>query len=155
MQKFLTAAVLGSALLLTPASPVVSPALAHEPGTFESPTVEARVKRFKQSGADIQAVFKKHIGAGDYAAIEAAASRMAAWGQEMPDAFPEGSTSVGADSSIWENFSDFKNKSEAFANAATQLKVVSGSRDPKAVKAAAQALGATCKSCHESYRIKH
>ena len=71
------------------------------------------MKRFKQSGADIQAIFKKHMGAGNFAAIEQAATRMAAWGEEMPDAFPTGSNSVGADPAIWENFSDFENKADS------------------------------------------
>ena len=129
--------------------------LAHEPGTYESPIVEMRVKRFKQSGADIQAIFKKHMGAGDFSAIEEAATLMAAWGREMPDAFPEASNSVGADPAIWQNFDDFKSKSDAFAKAAMQLKAVAGSTDAQAVKKAAQAVGGTCKACHDSYRIKH
>lgn len=130
-------------------------ALAHEPGSYESPIVEKRVKRFKQSGGDIQAIFKKHLGAGDFAAIEAAAARFAVWGDEMPDAFPEGSNSVGADLSIWENFADFTAKSEAFAAAARQLQAAALAGDAAASKKAAQAVGGTCKSCHKSYRIKH
>ena len=58
MEKLLIAAVLGAVIGLAPASS----ALAHEPGTYESPIVEQRVKRFKQSGGDIQAIFKKHLG---------------------------------------------------------------------------------------------
>ncbi|MGI9438317.1 MAG: c-type cytochrome [Parvibaculales bacterium] len=139
------------AALALPATPV----WAHEPGSYESPIVEQRVKRFKQSGGDIQAIFKQHIGKKNFVAIEQAALRMAAWGRQMPDAFPEGSNSVGADPAIWENFSDFKAKSEAFANAAMRLKAVAGSRKIDPIKAAAQAVGASCKSCHESYRIKH
>ena len=150
MRKLIFSLVLSAALAIPPTS-----AMAHEPGTYESPIVEQRVKRFKQSGGDIQAIFKKHLAAKNYVAIEQAALRMAAWGRQMPDAFPEGSNSVGADPSIWENFSDFKNKSDAFANAAMRLKAVAGSRQADPVKAAAQALGATCKSCHQSYRIKH
>ena len=128
---------------------------AHEPGAYESPVVEQRVKRFKQSGADIQAIFKKHMGAGNFTAIEKAAELMAAWGEEMPDAFPAGSNSVGADPAIWENFSEFESKADAFAKAATELKAAAASGNAGAVKKAAQAVGGTCKSCHQSYRIKH
>lgn len=130
-------------------------ASAHEPGTYESPTVEKRVKRFKQSGGDIQAVFKKHIPAKDFAAVEEAALRMAAWGDEMPDAFPRGSNSVGARASLWDNFSDFKAKAEAQATAARNLKAAAGSGDASQIVAAAKKLGGTCKACHDSYRIKH
>ena len=150
MRKPFLSLILSAALVVPTAA-----AWAHEPGTYESPIVEERVKRFKQSGADIQAIFKKHIGAGNYVAIEEAALRMAAWGRQMPDTFPEGSSSVGANPDIWENFPDFKNKAEDFDNAAMQLKAVAGSRQAGPVKSAAQAVGATCKSCHQSYRIKH
>ena len=134
---------------------IPSSALAHEPGTYESPIVEQRVTRFKQSGGDIQSVFKKHLPAGNFAAIEEAALRMAAWADEMPDAFPPGSTSVGADNDIWQNFPDFKSKAEAMATAARELKAVAGSADKGMTAAAAKNLGATCKSCHRAYRIKH
>lgn len=130
-------------------------ALAHEPGTYESPIVEERVNRFKQSGADIQAIFKKHLAAANFVAIESAAARMAQWGEEMPAAFPKGSNSIGADPAIWEDFDDFTAKANRFAEASLRLKQAVGSQDVGAVKSAAQAVGATCKACHQSYRIKH
>jgi cytochrome c556 len=151
MEKLLIAAVLGAVIGLAPASS----ALAHEPGTYESPIVEQRVKRFKQSGGDIQAIFKKHLGAGNFAAIQDAAARMAAWGDDMPDAFPAGSNSIGADKVIWKNFSDFEAKAQVFGDAARALKAAAASGDAGATKKAAQMVGASCKSCHESYRIKH
>lgn len=132
-----------------------SPAVAHEPGSYESPIVEQRVKRFKQSGADIQSVFKKHIPAKNYGGIEAAALRIAVWASQMPDAFPKGSTSVGARDSLWDNFADFKAKAEANETAARNLKAAVGSRDMQQIVAAAKKVGATCKSCHEAYRLKH
>ena len=150
MRKPFLSLILSAALVVP-----VTAVLAHEPGTYESPIVEQRVKRFKQSGADIQAIFKKHMGAGNFTAIEKAAWMMAAWGEEMPDAFPADSNSVGADPAIWENFSDFESKADAFAKAATELKAAAASGNAGAVKKAAQAVGGTCKSCHQSYRIKH
>ena len=151
METLLLAAVLGAVIGLAPASS----ALAHEPGTYESPIVEQRVKRFKQSGGDIQAIFKKHLGAGNFATIQDAAVRMAAWGDEMPDAFPAGSNSIGADPAIWKDFADFTEKSEAFAKAARALQAAAAAGNGGATKKAAQMVGASCKSCHESYRIKH
>ena len=151
MEKLLIAAVLGAVIGLAPASS----ALAHEPGTYESPIVEQRVKRFKQSGGDIQAIFKKHLGAGNFAAIQDAAARMAAWGDDMPDAFPADSNSIGADKAIWKNFSDFEAKAQVFGDAARALKAAAASGDAGATKKAGQMVGASCKSCHESNRIKH
>ncbi len=133
----------------------LQPAMAHEPGSYESPIVEARVKRFKESGADIQAIFKKHLAEKNFRAIEGAALRMAEWGREMPVAFPEGSSSIGADPAIWENFSDFRDLADRFAVASDRLRYVAQSEDLSATKSAAQAVGASCKACHSKYRIKH
>lgn len=131
-----------------------TPVWANEAGPYESAIVEQRVKRFKQSGADIQSVFKKHLPAKNFAAIEAAAVRMAVWAAQMPDAFPEGSTSKGARDTLWENFPDFKAKAEANEAAARNLKAVAGTQDMQKIVAAAKQVGATCKSCHEAYRLK-
>ena len=152
MRKLVIAAALLAGFSFQPVSQT---ALAHEPGTYESPIVESRVKRFKQSGGDIQAIFKKHLGAGNFAAIQDAAARMAAWGDDMPDAFPADSNSIGADKAIWKNFSDFEAKAQVFGDAARALKAAAASGDAGATKKAAQMVGASCKSCHESYRIKH
>lgn len=153
--KKLVVAVLTAGMMAGGAFILTGPAGAHEPGSYESPIVEERVKRFKQSGADIQSVFKKHLGAGDFTAIEEAAERMARWGAEMPDAFPVGSPSVGADNAIWQNFPDFKRKAEMHTAAAWQLKAAAGSGDRNQVLAAAKRVGGTCKACHTDYRIKH
>ncbi len=133
----------------------LSPVRAHEPGTFESPIVEQRVAKFKQSGGDIQSVFKKHLPAGDMAAVEAAALRMAAWADEMPDYFPKGSVSEGADKALWQDFSDFETKAKANASAARALAVAARGGDKALVAKAAKRVGGTCKACHDSYRIKH
>jgi cytochrome c556 len=156
MNKFLYSGVALAMLFgVSVISASVMSVSAHEPGSFESPIVEQRVKRFKQSGGDIQAVFKKHLPAGNYMAIEAAAGRMAEWADDMPAAFPSGSPSIGANNDIWENFSDFEARAEAMASAARALQLAAGSGKKRQVAGAAKRLGGTCKSCHESYRIKH
>ena len=146
MKKFLIA--------ISTMSFLFTPVWANEVGPYESAIVEQRVKRFKQSGADIQSVFKKHLPAKNFAAIEAAAVRIAVWAAQMPDAFPEGSTSKGARETLWENFSDFKAKAEANEAAARNLKAVAETQDMQKIVAAAQQVGATCKSCHDAYRLK-
>ncbi len=140
------------ALIFAPASVSVQ---AHEAGTYESPIVESRVKRFKQSGGDIQAIFKQHLPAGNFAAIEAAAKRLAVWADEMPAQFPQGSESVGADDDIWDDFSDFEAKAAAMGVAAHKLSTAARLADSGQAAAAAKRVGATCKSCHQEYRIKH
>ena len=128
----------------------------HLAGENASPEmlVEKRIKRFKQSGADIQAIFKKHIAAGDYVAIEKAATRIADWADVMPNYFPAGSSSKGARAEIWDNFSDFEAKAQANAKAARAVMMAAQVADKKNVVAAARKMGGTCKSCHDSYRNK-
>ena len=48
-----------------------------------------RIDNFKTSGRDIQAIFKTHLGAGDFAAIEAAATKMADWPIKCQCIFPK------------------------------------------------------------------
>jgi cytochrome c556 len=147
--------LVGGAVVAALSLSVLSSVQAHEPGTFESPIVEQRVAKFKQSGGDIQSVFKKHLPAGDLDAVAAAALRMAAWADEMPEYFPKGSVSVGADKSLWDDFFDFKAKAKANASAARALHTAALSGDKSQVVTAAKRVGGTCKSCHDSYRIKH
>lgn len=129
------------------------PALAHDPDP-NTPQGE-RVAMFKKSGSGIQDVFKVHIPNGNLAAISAFANEMARWGERMTTLFPEGSSGEGANNEIWSNWEDFEDKADRFTAAAEELSVAAASGDLGASKAAAQNLGASCKSCHESYRIKH
>ena len=117
--------------------------------------VDKRVHRFKQSGAAIQSVFKEHLGADDFAAIAEAATLIADWADVMPDYFPAGSTSPGARDEIWADFDDFKSKAADNAKAARDLQQLAlAGTDKGSIVAAAKKLGATCKACHQSYRIK-
>ena len=120
----------------------------------DAPIVQERVARFKQSGADIQDIFKKYLAVGDATAIAQAAARMAEWGAVLPDYFPVGSSSAGARAEIWQNFPDFKAKAQQYAAAARQLQKIAEQGDMKGVAAQARIVGGTCKACHDSYRIK-
>lgn len=132
---------------------LAAPALAHDP---DPNTVEGqRVAMFKKSGAGIKAVFEQHLPAADFNAIGAYAAEMADWGARMTELFPAGSHSVGARDDIWKNWEDFEAKADQFSEAASELAVAAASGDAGATLGAAKALGAACKSCHESYRIKH
>lgn len=126
----------------------------HKKISYEGDVVAERIKHFKHNGADIQAIFRKHMPAEDNAAIEAAAKHMIKWGNRMTDYFPEGSHSEGAKKEIWENFSDFKSKARANVRAAEVLAMAARDGDKAAIRKAARAVGGTCKACHDSYRNK-
>lgn len=144
---------LAGLVAMTPLAAVLQNAQAHEP---EAGTIEAeRVNGFKASAKGIQAVFKVHLPAEDFAAIATYGEEMALWGKRLPSLFPEGSESEYTQKDIWKNWKDFEEKAENFVAAAEALAKQAESEDAKAIAASASALGASCKSCHKPYRIKH
>ena len=122
--------------------------------SFANDFVKMRSERFEALGDDIKKVFRAHIPANDFAAIEAFAISSEAWAKEIPSAFPAGSNSKGAKPEIWENWSDFESKANAFGVASAQLARAAQSNDGELITAAAKALGETCKACHTEYRQK-
>ena len=54
---------------------------------------------------------------------------------------------------IWETFKDFDEKGQALAKAA-ETAAAEAAKGPEAFKAAFTAVGGTCKSCHEVYRVQ-
>lgn len=58
-----------------------------------------------------------------------------------------------AKAAIWENFEDFSTKLHAFEEAGDALVVAAGQGDASAFGAAFGKFGATCKSCHDAYRL--
>ena len=84
-------------------------------------------------------------------------SRVAEHANLFPSQFPEGSLSElsEARAEIWADFDDFEAKSEALATAAVNLAETDpDDLDRSALRQALKAMGQTCKSCHESYRVK-
>ncbi len=115
-------------------------------------TIETRKANFKQNAAILKSV-RGQLAAGDFKAIANGAEKIAAWAQNIPAAFPEGSDSDGASPAIWMDFDDFTAKAEANRQAAMQLKEMAEKKDTASVTAALQTLGGTCKSCHSSYKL--
>jgi len=113
--------------------------------------IETRQANFKQNGQTLKAV-RTQIAAGDLQAIAEGAEKIAQWAEKMPDFFPQGATSKGARPAIWENFEDFKAKAQANQSAALGLKEAALSGDSAVVMDALGTLGASCKSCHSSYK---
>lgn len=53
---------------------------------------------------------------------------------------------------IWENWDDFLAKAKALGEAATKLSEVAQDGDMRAIMTQVQAVGDTCRGCHDSYR---
>jgi cytochrome c556 len=67
---------------------------------------------------------------------------------------PETGVKTAALPIIWTQFADFRGKHIQFVNAANGVERASRGDNIDAIKAAMQALGGTCKGCHDTYRGK-
>lgn len=65
---------------------------------------------------------------------------------------PETEIEMKAKALIWTQPADFKAGQAALTEQAAKLAKVSAGQDLAAIKAQTQALGRTCKSCHDKYR---
>ena len=91
-------------------------------------------------------------------AVKAAAATIAQASQNVGTLFPPGSGPEAGKThalpAVWEKPQDFAAKAHDFQQAATAFDAAAKSGDVAAVKARFEALGKTCKACHDGYRAK-
>ncbi|MDE1148084.1 MAG: cytochrome c [Azospirillaceae bacterium] len=139
----MAAALLGSAV----ASAALDPA----------EIVKARQQDMKKLGGGMK-VFMGYVkdGTGTPQDVASAAAAMAVVVKGLPDQFPEG-TAVGVGESealpaIWQDNAKYR---QGFTDLAQALdKLQAAGADKTAIGQAVQAVGGTCKQCHETYRQK-
>jgi cytochrome c556 len=126
-------------------------ALAHSGATG---IVKERMDMFKKSQNNLKAI-KAHIGSEDYESIVKLADEIRDWAVKMPDYFPEGSNEKPSKASpnIWSDFDGFKNVAMKNETASKKLMVAAQAEDQKAVVDGFKAVAASCKSCHQSYKL--
>ncbi len=75
----------------------------------------------------------------------------------MPTVFPEGSVTDSSESlpEIWSDAAGFEKAMNRFVKAANQMYEASSSGEMDQVGPAMQALGQSCKGCHDDYRAPH
>lgn len=92
----------------------------------------------------------------DAEVVKASLSTMAEVGKDFPNHFPAG-TETGfeteATAKVWETPDDFKAKSDELTKVA-EAQLAAMPTDQASTGAVMKALGATCSSCHETYRVK-
>lgn len=115
--------------------------------------IEDRKTNFKANNASMRAIGAA-IGSGDFATVKSEAEKIAAWAIVMPDYFPEGSGGSGTSArpEIWSDFVGFKDAAEANYYAAEALINAAAKQDGAAAREALQAVGASCKACHQKYK---
>ena len=74
---------------------------------------------------------------------------------KMPEYFPEGSNEKPsvASPAIWLDFDGFKNAAIKNETTAKQLIAAAKAEDQKAVVDGFKAVAASCKNCHQSYKL--
>ena len=126
-------------------------ALAHSGATG---IVKERMDMFKKSQNNLKAI-KAHIGSEDYESIVKLADEIRDWAVKMPDYFPDGSNEKPSEASpaIWSDFDGFKNAAMKNATASKKLMVAAQAEDQQAVIDEFKAVAASCKNCHQSYKL--
>ena len=118
---------------------------------------EAKFKAIAKANKAIGEELKKD--APSVEAIAANAGTLDGLAKELPHWFP-GTTGptpgmeTEAKPEIWQKTAEFKAAGEKFASATAALRGAAATGDLARIKAASDAIGPTCKGCHNSFREK-
>ena len=146
MQKLTIAAI----LILT--SVTFGDAIAHSGATG---IVKERMDYFKTSKGNLKKI-RTHISNGDYASIIPLADSIANWSAKMLDYFPVGSDKEPSEASpkIWSDFEGFTAAAQLNWRATISLAKAARIGDRDSVVTAFKKTAESCKSCHQTYRLK-
>lgn len=128
-------------------------------GMTISEMIEARQDGFEDIGGAFKTIndeLKK--GEPDVTAIQSAAATVESLSQDVGDWFPEetgASSGVETEAldSIWEDPEGFEAAIAKFQTAASGLNTAAETGEVEAIQAAFKDAGATCKNCHDNYRL--
>ena len=140
--KFLTGALFGFA------------ALALSTQAFAQADVnEKRQNLMKSQGAAVKEI-KGAVESKNYATVEAKAKDIMGTSDQIPGAFPKGSTTgkTKAKAEIWEKNADFVKHAKALNKNASELAAAAKAGNDAEVGVKLKALGSTCDSCHKEFR---
>lgn len=121
--------------------------------------IEAREKTMKALAKGMKEATEYLKGEDDLDDVKkAAAGLAAAAGRNAADVFPKGTEKGVGDShakpELWAEWAKAEETWKSLAPAAAKLVTAAETGDKAGLGAAVQALGGSCKSCHEAYRIK-
>lgn len=123
-----------------------------------SSSVMTRVAGYKDLGTAFKGV-NDGVRRGYFGEIPALAKRISAAAKAQYRWYPAGTgpgkgIKTAARSEIWSKPTAFKAAQDRFAAQAQSFQIVSTSKDEAAIRSAARQLGATCKACHDSFRVE-
>ena len=132
---------------------------AKAPTTPRAKAAYTRQENFKQQGAVFKAIrdeLKKD--APNMALISTSAVKLKNSADALPTWFPKGSGpeskyATDAKPEIWSDPVKFASAVKRLQVEATKFQTIAASGDVGAMKAQSQAVGGTCKGCHDSFRV--
>ena len=147
-------------LLLTLAVCVVAGSVAADDGFDPQPVIEGRQSALRDIGAAFKAItdeFKRPTPSlptlRQYAhQIDELVKYQERWFPAGTG--PESEIETAARPEIWQQPAEFKAAQKVFGEQAARLAQMADGNDLGAIKAQWQALGKTCKGCHEKFREK-
>lgn len=122
--------------------------------------IRTRVAGYKQLGAAYKAVNDAlRRGEPQPAVLQKSAAAIAASARSQYKWFPAGSgpqkgVRTDARREIWTNAKGFRAAQDAFARQAIAFQKIAGTGEVARIKVEARKLGATCKSCHDQFRVE-
>ena len=139
-----TALVCGTAIIAVAATP--------------AQTISLRKGNFREIGGSFKSINDElKSGSPNLAVVRPAARDIATRARTTVNLFPRGTgpeagVTTRALPAIWANANQFVQLQRNLISAADALNAAAASGNTAALPAAAKALGATCKSCHEQFR---
>lgn len=113
--------------------------------------IAERTSNFSASGKAMRTMGQM-IGNGDLQGVAKEAEKLAAWADMIPEHFPAGSESRGANPAIWSDFETFTQLSQNFGQAARALVEATKTGDAGIVSIKMGEMGGTCKACHRQFK---
>jgi cytochrome c556 len=136
------------------------PAGAQSPQQNAAEAIKARQTHYKEIGKSTKGVFDElKQPAPSVPAIQQYAKVIAAYGPQIATWFPHGTGSeaglkTAAKAEIWAKPQEFARAVDGFKAESATFYAVAQKGDLNAIKAEAPKLGATCKNCHEQFRVR-
>ena len=144
VRKLLTGALFGAA------------ALAFSTQAFaQADAIEKRQKLMKAQSAAAKEI-KAAVESKNYATVEAKAKDIMGTADQIPSAFPKGSTTgkTKAKDEIWEKNEEFVKQAKTLSKNASELAAAAKAGNDADVGTKVKALGETCTSCHKHFRAE-
>jgi cytochrome c556 len=119
----------------------------------QADVLEKRQKLMKSQSAAVKEI-KAAVESKNYATVEAKAKDIMGTADQIPGAFPKGSTAgkTKAKAEIWEKNDAFVKHAKGLSKSASELASAAKASNDADIGVKLKALGETCNSCHKEFR---